>query len=74
MPRGLGLNFFSLVFLTDFEFTGDLPEDIPEMSDDEENLEATVHGQESFEGSGSMLSSNISVPMSGSEEKQAAKR
>ena len=70
-------------------FTGELPDDIPEMSEDEdsdesdddqqrssEDQQATIQGQESFEATatGSMISSNISARELGSDaEDQAPK-
>ena len=80
IPTGLSQPFAipMLIF-----FTGELPDDMPEMSEDDESdmsdedesdnagssdQQATIQGQDSFEASGSMMSSNISARDLGSEE------
>ena len=49
--------------------TGQLPDDVPEMSDNEEdNMGGMMHEQDSLSGS-MMSSSNVSVPIGGESQK-----
>ena len=83
IPAGLSHSFLKSLHTYDFFFAGELPDDIPEMSEDDESdmsdedesdnagssdQQATIQGQDSFEASGSMMSSNISARDLGSEE------